>query len=79
VSLTLGRGEQAVADLEEATREEPNAARFFHLARAYQLANNTKAAAKAMRQAKAMKLKPEHLHPVERVVFQQLHRDLELQ
>jgi tetratricopeptide (TPR) repeat protein len=78
VYLALGQTDRAIVDLEEATAEEPTAARLFHLARAYRQANNTKAASRALRQAKLMKLQPEQLHPVERATLQQLSQELDV-
>src|SRR5207244_3903112 len=77
VYLALGRGDRAVADLEAATQDAPTATRFFHLARAHKLSNDPKAAARAFRQAKTLKLRPEQLHPAERVTYQQLALELE--
>ena len=55
VYLAQGRAEQAVADLEAATRDAPSGDRFFRLARAYKQANNLRAANTAWRKAKAMR------------------------
>jgi tetratricopeptide (TPR) repeat protein len=77
VYLALGRGDRAVADLEAATQDAPTATRFYHLARAHKLCNDPKAAARAFRQAKALKLRPEQLHPSERTTYQQLALELE--
>jgi tetratricopeptide (TPR) repeat protein len=77
VYLALGRGDRAVADLEAATLDAPTATRYFHLARAHKLCNDSKAAARAFRQAKALKLRPEQLHPAERTMYQQLALELE--
>jgi tetratricopeptide (TPR) repeat protein len=77
VYLAQGRAEQAVADLEVATRDAPSGDRFFRLARAYQQANNPRAASTAWRKAKDLNLQPDHLHPAERVAYQKLAQELD--
>jgi tetratricopeptide (TPR) repeat protein len=77
VYLALGRGDRAVADLEAATQDAPTATRYFHLARAHRMSNDLKAAARAFHQAKALKLRPEQLHPSERMTYQQLAVELD--
>jgi tetratricopeptide (TPR) repeat protein len=77
VYLAQSRYDLAVADLERVTRDAPTGGRFFRLARAYKQASNAKAASKAWREARALDLQPQHLHPVERVAFQKLQQELE--
>jgi tetratricopeptide (TPR) repeat protein len=75
--LAQGLAEEAVTDLEVASRDSPSGSRFFRLARAYKQANNAKAAARAWRQARALELRPEQLHATERNAYDMLSRELE--
>jgi tetratricopeptide (TPR) repeat protein len=68
VFLALKQPEAANADLEKAmVLDAPTGARYFHRARAYQMANKRDAAAKAFREARKLGLQREHLHPVEAI------------
>jgi tetratricopeptide (TPR) repeat protein len=70
--LAAGQHERAVADLEEAIRLEPTGNRYYHLARAYRATRNTGAAGQALRQAKALGLTAQAVHPLERADFEKL-------
>jgi tetratricopeptide (TPR) repeat protein len=76
--LALGQGKEALADLEEATREAPTPTRTFHLARAHHLVNNSKAAVAALRKAQADGLDAPLLHPIERDTYSKLVAELRL-
>jgi tetratricopeptide (TPR) repeat protein len=78
VHLALGRSDLAVADLEEASADQPTAVRYFQLARAHRAANNSPAAVAALRKAKSLGLATELLHPMERSSYRQLAEELEL-
>jgi tetratricopeptide (TPR) repeat protein len=77
IYLTLERPEPAIADLQEAIADAPTPARYFHLARAQQLARNLEAALKAFRFAQSAGLEPQHLHPVERVAYAKMASEFE--
>ena len=78
VFVAMGRSDRAIADLEDVTREAPTGARYFHLARAYELANNPRQAQRAFQQARAVfGLKAEHLHPAEQLAFRRLSGEQE--
>jgi tetratricopeptide (TPR) repeat protein len=77
VYLALGQSDRAIADLQEATSDTPSASRYFHLARAHQLANNRKAALEALGKAKSSGLELHLLHPVERVAYRKMLDELE--
>lgn len=74
--LTLGQGDRAVEDLEEAVAASPAPRTYFHLARAHQLVGNRVAAAAALQQAQAGGLAADNLHPLERPAYQQLRTEL---
>jgi tetratricopeptide (TPR) repeat protein len=80
VYLALRQPDKAIAALERAANlDTPTGTRYFHLARAYQLANNPAEAAKAFRKAKELGLQRTQLHPVEQIacgaVFDALDRE----
>jgi tetratricopeptide (TPR) repeat protein len=77
VHLALGRPEQAVADLKEATADAPTPTRLFHLARAHQQARDRDSAVKALREAQKQGLKPDALHPVEQEACRKLLAELD--
>jgi predicted Zn-dependent protease len=79
VYLALGRTDQAVADLKEATAEAPTATRLFHLARAHWKASDRDAAVKALRQAKELGLETGALHPIEQQACRELQTELRVQ
>ncbi len=65
VLLKLGRTEEALADLREVTGDMPTAPRLFHLARALHSTRDRDGAGRALKQARALGLAPDKLHPVE--------------
>jgi tetratricopeptide (TPR) repeat protein len=66
VYLALGDGAKAVKDLEQAVAETPNAARWYHLFRAYLLVGRTEDAMDAWKKAtKELNLTEKDLHPLE--------------
>jgi tetratricopeptide (TPR) repeat protein len=65
VLLKLGRTEEALADLREVTGDVPTAPRLFHLARALHSTRDHDGAGRALKQARALGLAPDKLHPVE--------------
>jgi tetratricopeptide (TPR) repeat protein len=65
VLLQLGRTDAALADLKEAIADLKTPARLYHLARAQQQARDRDGAAKTLREARELGLKPADLHPVE--------------
>jgi tetratricopeptide (TPR) repeat protein len=75
-SLTLGRSDLALADLEESVRPSLAASVLalinFHLVQAYQMAGKPREAAKAWRAAKASGLEATALHPLELKKYQEL-------
>jgi tetratricopeptide (TPR) repeat protein len=72
VRLSQGEPEKAVLDLREALARAPTAARYFHLARAHQAADDRAAAADALRRAEAAGLGVRTLHPLERAAYHEL-------
>jgi tetratricopeptide (TPR) repeat protein len=76
VYLALGQPEKAVADLEEAIRDEPKPNRHFHLALAYWRLKQESAAAEAFAAAQKLGLQPEQLNPLERADYRELAKKL---
>jgi tetratricopeptide (TPR) repeat protein len=76
VYLSLGKSEQAIADLKRANADAPSPARYFHLARALHMARQPGEALKAFEKARAAGLEPKTLHPAERVEFDQINKAL---
>lgn len=77
--LAMDQPEKAIALLEEVVAEEPTAAAYFHLARAYRQAKNVPNARRALEKAMRENLKPGDLHPAERDALKVLQRDLKVQ
>jgi tetratricopeptide (TPR) repeat protein len=78
VYIALNQPDKAVKDLEAALVDGPTPTRYFHLAQAQRLANNSKQAVEALRKATSAGLtKAEQLHPVERAAFLKLKVELE--
>lgn len=77
IYLTLGLGDLAVNDLEEAVAASPSASRYFHLAQAYQKARNRIAADSAWRKARTLGLNAQTLGRLEQAAFQRLLEELE--
>jgi tetratricopeptide (TPR) repeat protein len=78
VYLSLGRADLALKDLEEAAREGPAAAVYFHLAQAHLLARDRAAATDALRRARGLGLQASQLHALERPILQRLGSELEV-
>jgi tetratricopeptide (TPR) repeat protein len=78
IYLALGQINLALKDLEDVLAESPEPSTYFHLAQARLLTNNRQAAGEALRQAKNRGLKEtsRSLHPLERVTYQHLCREL---
>jgi tetratricopeptide (TPR) repeat protein len=74
VHLTAGRAGPAGPDQRQAGAPSPapSATAYFHLARAYHLAQNPVAALDAYRKAAGAGLRAEDLHPLERPAFREL-------
>jgi tetratricopeptide (TPR) repeat protein len=66
VYLRMGQGDRAVTDLLQAVALAPSAAKYLHLAQAYLLAGDRRAARAAERQSRAKQLREADLHPLER-------------
>ena len=79
IQLALNQANPAITDLENAIAVSPTFDKYFHLARAYQLAGKSNEAKSALEQAKTLGLALEKLHPLERDSYQQLVRSLGLQ
>jgi len=72
VLLALGQPEQALADLNRAIQEEPNALRLFHQAQAYHALGKKKPAVDALRRAHELGLEEGKLPSRERPVYHRL-------
>ncbi|HWE37739.1 MAG TPA: tetratricopeptide repeat protein [Isosphaeraceae bacterium] len=72
VLLATGRFDPAIRDLEQAIAAEPEAAKYFHLARAHWLAKSPAAAAEALKNGEELGLKPAALDPLERPEYSRL-------
>jgi tetratricopeptide (TPR) repeat protein len=72
VLLTLQKVDPAIRDLEQAIAAEPEAAKYFHLARAHWLARSPAAAAEALKNGEELGLKPAALDPLERPEYNRL-------
>jgi tetratricopeptide (TPR) repeat protein len=65
IDIKLGDSQHAVEDLEKACSLDPAGSKYFHLAQAYILAKNKKAATEALTKAQTKGLRPEVLHTLE--------------
>jgi tetratricopeptide (TPR) repeat protein len=77
IELAQGQAEAAIRDLDQANADQPSASRYFRLSLAYHQARDTEAARTAWQRAKALGLKPEHLHPIEQTAFRKVTSELE--
>jgi tetratricopeptide (TPR) repeat protein len=77
VYLTLGLGELAKNDLEDAILGQATATRYFHLVQAQQKTRDRLGAAATWRKARAMGLKKETLSGLEQTTFQSLIEEFE--
>lgn len=78
VHLALGQNEAAVSDFQEAVKDSPNPTRLFHLARAYHRAGDKDTAARVLREAAQLGLRPEKLHPIEQGACTSLLNELKV-
>jgi tetratricopeptide (TPR) repeat protein len=76
IYVILGKATQAQTDFQDALKDAVTPVRYFHLAQAYQLGNDRKAAANALRQAIELGLDVQQLHPVEQVPYRKLREEL---
>jgi predicted Zn-dependent protease len=74
--MALGQVDAAIEDLEEATNSGPSAGRYFHLAQAHLKAGRPGDAREALREANALGLDEDTLHPIERKGYRQLLGEL---
>ena len=79
VYIQLGKPDPALESLRDALAIDPQkAVAYFHLARAYQLADNQGEARKALRRAEELGFKPETIDPLEQAVVAKLRQELAL-
>ena len=79
VFIQLGKPDPALESLRDALSTDPQkAVAYFHLARAYQLANNQGEARKALQRAEELGFKPETIDPQEQAVVAKLRQELAL-
>ena len=77
VYMTYGNSRQAIEDLNLSVIDQPSGIKYFHLARAYQLAKDSQGAQDAMRKAvDSFGLKASDLPRLEQNVFRQLSQSL---
>jgi tetratricopeptide (TPR) repeat protein len=77
VYMARGQFDAAVRDMLFVIDGEPRPNRFFHLARAYDGANQPAAATKALKKAVELGLTSDQLHPLERSGFVELAKKLQ--
>jgi tetratricopeptide (TPR) repeat protein len=70
--LRAGRADKAIQDLVAATRQSPSAVNYFHLAEAYLDSKKPAEAAEALQKARALGLKADSLHALERDDYQRV-------
>jgi tetratricopeptide (TPR) repeat protein len=76
VYIQSGKPDPALESLRDAMATDPQkAVAYFHLARAYQLANNQLGARKALERAEALGFKPESVDPLEQSVVANLRQE----
>jgi tetratricopeptide (TPR) repeat protein len=78
VRMAGGKGEEALADLDEAIRDDPQAATYFHRALASWRLGKQRAATEDFREARKMGLKPDKLLAFERSNYDELAKNLAL-
>ena len=74
--IALGRGDDAIHDMENAIVRSPVANKYFHLARAYLIAGRREDAIQALQKAMELGLTEADIHPLERPAFNNLVTDL---
>ena len=72
IHLAANRSDLAIGDLEEAIAGAPEAAMYFHLARANLMADRVEAARLAWSDGERLGLKAEVLDPLERASFPEI-------
>ena len=72
VLLAGGAVESAISDLRQATSDAPSGLKYFHLAHAYLLANDHKAASEALNKAHQEGLTSNKISPLERPNYRKL-------
>ena len=78
VYLARQQTAEAIQDLEESIKENPSAVKYFHLAQAYLLENDTAGALAAIENAKLHGLKESLIPPMEKQRYQQVLQSLGL-
>jgi tetratricopeptide (TPR) repeat protein len=76
VQLARGKAAAAIDDCRVAIQETPSAIRYFHLARAQLMAKDRRAAAASFKEAQALNLTRESVHPLEQAAYDRLIQDL---
>ncbi len=72
----LGKSQDAITDLIEATKQDPSGPKYFHLAQAYHQAGDKQAAAESLAKARAKGLTPDRLHALEVSAYQKVLGEL---
>lgn len=72
----LGKSQDAITDLIEATKLDPSGPKYFHLAQAYLQAGDKQAAAESFAKARSKGLTPDRLHVLEVSAYQQFLKAL---
>jgi tetratricopeptide (TPR) repeat protein len=76
VHISMGRKDLAIADLEQAARDDPSPARHFRLARTNFQARNSQAALRALERAMNDGLDPTRMLPADRESYQRMRAEL---
>lgn len=76
INIVRKQPDAAIKDLEEAVKISPTKDKYFHLARAYHLANHMNDFRAAFNQALKLGLSSNDLHPMEREAYRKLSLDL---
>jgi tetratricopeptide (TPR) repeat protein len=79
VQMVLGNYTAAIENLKLAVTEDPNAEKWFHLARAYHLAGNRAEAREAWGRAKDFEIGPEKLNRMEHQALADFSKEMEQQ
>jgi len=77
VLLAMDNPAEALADLNDALAQAPSAARYFHRAQVDAQLGDKPAAKESLAEARKLGLKPEHLDPLERSLYEKLPSALE--
>lgn len=76
VYLSLGKGQESVADLRRVVSDAPTPARYFHLSQAHHQSKDRSSALAALQRANELGLTPAQLHPSEREVYRRVTAEL---